>query len=68
MSMRKVTHKSIVPRSIEMLKIKSYEAIAEEVRREAEEFMNQIGAENVLSINENTWHEGFTVTVWHYAP
>jgi hypothetical protein len=68
MAMRKVTHKSFVPKSIEMLKLKAYESIAEEIRREAEDYINQIGAENVLSITENTWHDGFTVIVWHYTP
>jgi hypothetical protein len=68
MAMWKVTHKSFAPKSIEMLKLKSYESIADEVRREAEDYINQIGAENVLSITENTGHGGFTVIVWHYAP
>jgi hypothetical protein len=66
--MRKITHKSFIPRSIEILKLKSYESIAEATRREAETYIDQIGAENVISIVENTWHESFAVIVWHYAP
>ena len=66
--MRKITHKSFVPKSIETLKLKSYESIAEGIRREAEQYINQIGADNVVAITESTWHEWFTISVWHYAP
>jgi hypothetical protein len=46
---------------------KSRESIAEQTRREAEEYMNQIGAENVISIVETDHSVGFSVVVWHYT-
>ena len=66
--MRTITHKVFVPSSIEAFKLKSYEGIAGEVRQRAQEYINQVGAENVVSITESSWQEGFTITVWHYAP
>jgi hypothetical protein len=65
--MRKVIHKTFVPKALESLKLKSYASIAEDVRREAEAYIDQIGAEQVLSITENTLHDEFAVVVWHYA-
>jgi hypothetical protein len=64
--MQQITHKSFTPKSTDLLKLKSYESIAETVRQEAEEYIGQIGAENVISITENAWQGKFAVIVWHY--
>jgi hypothetical protein len=65
--MRTVTHKAFVSKAIELLKIKSYESIAEEIRKEAQAYIEQVGPENVLWITENAWHDRLTIVVWHYA-
>jgi hypothetical protein len=63
-----VSHRTFIQKSIDMLKIMSYESIAEKVRQEAEDYIGQIGAQNVISITESDWHEKFSVTVWHHTP
>jgi hypothetical protein len=66
MAMRRLTHKSFTSTTLDMLKVKSYEAIAEEVRQEAEAYIEQVGAENVVSVTENAW-QNLAVVVWHYT-
>jgi hypothetical protein len=65
--MDKIIHKTFVPKALESLKLKSYGSIAEDVRREAEAYIDRIGADKVLTITENTLHDEFAVVVWHYA-
>ena len=64
--MRRLTHKTFTSSALDMLKVKSYESIAEEVRQEAEAYIEQVGAEKVVSVTENAWQNRLAVVVWHY--
>lgn len=66
--MRRITHKTFMSGTFELLKLKSYETISEEVRKEAEEFIATVGADNVVSVTENNWHERFAIVVWYSEP
>jgi hypothetical protein len=60
-----IRHKTFIGPFFDLRVYKSWADIYEEVRVEAEEFMNGLGAERVLSVSESTPRDQLVIVVWY---
>jgi hypothetical protein len=66
--MRRVLHKTFLGPSFDLRVMKSWPDIDEELRQEAEEFINEIGGERLVDVTERTERDSrFVIVVWYWS-
>ena len=64
--MARVVHKTFISPPLDLRVFKPWPDIDEELRQEAEAFINEVGADRVLSVTERTTNENrFVIVVWY---
>lgn len=64
--MTRVTHKTFLSPVLDMRVFKPWADIDEELRQQAEAFVNEVGPDRVLWITERTTNENrFVIVVWY---
>ena len=63
--MSKITHKVFVSAAIDLRILKPTVEIYEEIREMVQTYINDIGAEKVVAINESIEASRLTIVVWH---
>jgi hypothetical protein len=61
-------HKTFLGTTFDLRIMKSWSDIDEELRQEAEEFINEIGGERLVSVTERTERDNrFVIVVWYWS-
>jgi hypothetical protein len=63
--MAKIAHKVFASAAIDLRILKPSMEIYEEIREMVQTYINQIGVDNVVAINESIETSRLTIVVWH---
>jgi hypothetical protein len=65
--MRRVRHKAFLGPSFDLRITKSWPEVDEELRQEAEQFINEIGGDRLVDVTERTERDNrFVIVVWYW--
>jgi hypothetical protein len=66
--MRRVLHKTFLGPSFDLRVTKSWPDIDEELRQQAEQFINEIGGDRLVDVTERTERDNrFVIVVWYWS-
>jgi hypothetical protein len=65
--MRRVRHKTFLGLSFDLRLTKSWPEVDEELRQQAEQFINEIGSDRLVDVTERTERDNrFVIVVWYW--
>ena len=65
--MRRVRHKTFLGPAFDLRLTKSWPEVDEELRQQAEQFINEIGGDRLVDVTERTERDNrFVIVVWYW--